>query len=231
MYHFLYLIQTAEDLYTNIYKIGRTEQLPEERFKGYKKESYPLRISLVDDSKLRETELKDLFNIKFKLVRGREYFEGNIENMIYEFNKFCNQKEIINNTLQKSDIMKTNEINQLCRGVTFKDELLNIANKNDLSSNFINLINNQLLSKDLQDILYINEFDTDYFDKNDIFKTTIKDILLNKILDLESKVYLISQYKLKILNKHIKIIITSDIELNDKINIFSGLRDLSVNYV
>ena len=55
MYHFLYLIQTSKDLYTNIYKIGKTTQLPEERFKGYDKESYPLRISLVDNCSERET--------------------------------------------------------------------------------------------------------------------------------------------------------------------------------
>jgi hypothetical protein len=114
MYHFLYLIQTSKDLYTNIYKIGKTTQLPEERFKGYDKESYPLRISLVDNCSERETELILLFNNKFKLNRGREYFEGDIEEMIFEFCNLCNQKEIIKNTLKQFDIMKTNEIIQFC---------------------------------------------------------------------------------------------------------------------
>jgi hypothetical protein len=34
--------------------------------------------------------------------------------MIYEFDNFCNQKEIIINTLKIFDIMKTNEIIKYC---------------------------------------------------------------------------------------------------------------------
>jgi hypothetical protein len=47
MYHFLYLIQSGDDLYTNIYKIGKTIKLPEQRFKGYDLGLYPIRISLL----------------------------------------------------------------------------------------------------------------------------------------------------------------------------------------
>jgi hypothetical protein len=88
MYHFLYLIQSGDDLYTNIYKIGKTTKLPEQRFKGYDKKSYPIRISLVDDCHIRENELIEIFNNKFKLAKGREYFDGNVKDMIDEFSNF-----------------------------------------------------------------------------------------------------------------------------------------------
>lgn len=105
MHNFLYLIQVRRDLQTNIYKIGKTIQLPEERFKGYEKKTYPLRIFTVDNCHKREKELIAIFNNKFRLARGREYFEGNIFDIESEFCKFCRQEDILRKTLINSDIV------------------------------------------------------------------------------------------------------------------------------
>jgi hypothetical protein len=90
MYNYLYLIQDNRDIGSNVYKIGKTTQLPSDRFKGYAKGTYPIRISQVDNCHQREYELIDLFKKRYELYRGREYFEGNLNDMIKEFNNLCN---------------------------------------------------------------------------------------------------------------------------------------------
>lgn len=120
MYHFLYLIQDHRDIGTNIYKIGKTTQLPDQRFKGYINGTYPEYISKVDDCHKRETELIQIFKQKYKLVRGHEYFSGNLNQMIEDFTTFCqkireeknDQKNmIINNITNNNTNNTTNNIN------------------------------------------------------------------------------------------------------------------------
>lgn len=114
MHNFLYLIQVRRDINTDIYKIGKTIQLPEERFKGYEKKTYPLRIFSVDNCHKREKELIAIFNIKFRLARGREYFEGDIFDIESEFCKFCRQEEILKKTLVNSDIINNDKVIKIC---------------------------------------------------------------------------------------------------------------------
>jgi len=155
MYHFLYLIQSGDDLYTNIYKIGKTIKLPEQRFKGYDKGLYPLRISLVDDCHIRENELIEIFNNKFKLAKGREYFEGNVKDMIDEFSKFCDQSEIYdkiqNNKLENGllDIINSNMT------IDKKILMIKILNNNLITENIIEILNSEL-SNDTKILLLIN---------------------------------------------------------------------------
>jgi hypothetical protein len=270
MYHFLYLIQTAEDLYTNIYKIGKTEQLLQDRFNGYDKGSYPIRISLVDDCSKRETELREIFNKKFKLNRGNEFFEGDIEEMIYEFSNLCNQKKIIKNTLQKSDIIETDQITENSRKIKkyknhihfiddeyfyipimdrktknykpFNIDRVNKLNKKELLNTFIAIskqnhitgdftvlldyidVDNKLLNYNLKHILLTNELTNELRNNDEKFKINLQNILLNHSIDIESKVELISKYNLIISYDDVKTIITSDIELDDVINIIVGYR-------
>jgi len=101
MEDYLYLIQTGEDKGTNIYKIGKTVRQPHKRLKGYDKDTKTICIQAVDDCHNRENELKALFNNKFKLARGREYFEGNKKKMEEEFSKFVNQDKIREKRLSK----------------------------------------------------------------------------------------------------------------------------------
>ena len=112
MYNYLYLIQDNQDIGSNVYKIGKTTQSPSDRFKGYSKGTYPIRISQVDDCHIREIELINLFKNKYILFRGREYFNGNLNDMIKEFNNLCdNCNNIIkNNKLIEDELYHNKEI-------------------------------------------------------------------------------------------------------------------------
>lgn len=112
MYNFLYLIQDNCDIGSNIYKIGKTTQAPSDRFKGYSKGTYPIRISQVDNCHLREIELINIFNKNYKLSRGREYFSGILNNMIIDFTNLCNNQT--NNILIKSNTsLRCNKCKQI----------------------------------------------------------------------------------------------------------------------
>ena len=91
MQNILYLIQEVRDLNTNIYKIGKTTRSYVTRINEYPIGTYEIRVAKVDDCKKREIELINIFKNKYKLVRGREYFSGNIKSMIIDFTNFCNQ--------------------------------------------------------------------------------------------------------------------------------------------
>ena len=105
MYNYLYLIQDKKDINLDIYKIGKTTQLPDQRFKGYINGTYPIRISKVDDCHKRENELINIFKNKYKIARGREYFIGNINNIIIDFTNFCNNLLVTDVNTNKEKII------------------------------------------------------------------------------------------------------------------------------
>jgi hypothetical protein len=83
----IYLIQPAELVGTERYKIGCSAKNDLERCKkGYKKGTRFIDIRECDDPFAVEREIKTSFNIKFNLVAGKEYFEGNEIDIKKEFN-------------------------------------------------------------------------------------------------------------------------------------------------
>jgi hypothetical protein len=122
MYNYLYLIQDKNDIGTNIYKIGKTTQLPDKRFKGYVEGSYPLCIFKVDDCDQRENDLKKIFREKYTLERGYEYFKGNINNMIQDFVYLCGQ---VNQIPLNKDSINQQPINNITNNNIFFCELCN----------------------------------------------------------------------------------------------------------
>jgi len=79
----IYLIQPAELVGTNRYKIGCSAKNTLERILSYKKGTRVLSINYSDDYSKIEKILIEEFNKKFKLIAGKEYFEGN-EKDIYK---------------------------------------------------------------------------------------------------------------------------------------------------
>jgi len=80
----IYLIQPAELINTNRYKIGCTKTPNLERcYKGYKKGSRYICIMECIDPLILENKIKEIFNDKFKLIAGNEYYEGD-ENEMYK---------------------------------------------------------------------------------------------------------------------------------------------------
>jgi len=94
----IYLIQPAELVGTERYKIGCSAKNDMERCKkGYKKGTRFMDIRECDDPFAVEREVKTRFNTKFKLIAGKEYFEGNEADIKKEFNdvvsKFTSLKQ------------------------------------------------------------------------------------------------------------------------------------------
>ncbi len=100
----IYLIQPAELVGTNRYKIGCSKKNDLERCKkGYKKGTRFINIQECKEPFVIEQEVKKHFSDKFKLIAGKEYFEGNEDEIKKEFNDI-----ITKFTLLKSDDNDTN---------------------------------------------------------------------------------------------------------------------------
>jgi hypothetical protein len=243
MYNFLYLIQDYNDLGTNIYKIGKTSQDYSSRLKGYPKGTRTFRIIEVDNCEKREIELIKIFNEKFTLYRGREYFTGNITEMINVFTDFCDKfihllelnkpKSInINNTNNNSILIKTKEsINDnICEKCNTKFDTkqhliqhINKKNKCNIETpyqcqfckKYFNY--NSTMNRHINICeLAKNKNITNEKNKNNNLLTTI---IMSKI-ELDHKIILIKNI-IKLDNHIIKDILDSDDNFETKIQLFS----------
>lgn len=143
----VYLIQPEELLLTNRYKIGCSNKKGLSRLSSYKKKTrYICTMECKNPFELEEI-LKKNFNEKYKLIAGKEYFEG-IENEI--FNDFINITQTYNNTIYHahlkekleccSDIVldyvqnKIDEknVDVINSSEQFKDMLISMAYENNL---------------------------------------------------------------------------------------------------
>lgn len=136
----LYLIQPFEYLNTNVYKIGCShKQSPYDRIvSGYKKGTDIYVFTKCENPFQLEDKLKKKFNKYFKLFKGREYFEGNINDMIiifinitYEHKYLYEETKLISNM----EIEINNNIN-IINTLTIQNEKLN--NQISFNRNFIN---------------------------------------------------------------------------------------------
>ena len=71
----VYLIQPEENLETNIYKVGRSDNQSLRRIKSYGKKTEIVSIMWVSDSKSIEKIILDKFKSVFPIAKGREYFD------------------------------------------------------------------------------------------------------------------------------------------------------------
>ncbi len=104
-----YIIYEREFIKTkeNIYKIGKTEQPMLDRFAQYPKGSQLMVQKLVSDCAMVEKEIMEVFDIKFINRRdiGREYYEGDVNEMIKEFDEIT--KKYIQD-IKQIKILETN---------------------------------------------------------------------------------------------------------------------------
>ena len=105
MVSYIYLIQDGGDIGTQIYKIGRTTQHKDwrgiSRMKAYSKGTIIHFIACVSVESVIEIEtvIIDKFKASYKLVRGREWFLGNVDSMIKDV-QFITDKYKQNDMLQ-----------------------------------------------------------------------------------------------------------------------------------
>ncbi len=82
----VYLVQPAELIGTNRYKIGCSAKNDLSRCKnGYKNGTRYITIMECTEPFKIESEIISVFNKKFKLIAGKEYFEGNETDMKTNF--------------------------------------------------------------------------------------------------------------------------------------------------
>ena len=121
----LYLIQPKKYHGTNIYKIGASGKSNFERIRSYSKDStciltigckYPFRI---------EEKILEEYNQKFRLAKGKEYFEGNVLEMRDIFNKHTAGKYI-----DAIDIENV-QTNNIIKNKTIKKDKTNKIDKNN----------------------------------------------------------------------------------------------------
>lgn len=97
----VYLIQPEELLQTNRYKIGCSAKNDLSRVCSYKKNSRYLYIAECINPYTLESNIKSVFNNKYTLIAGKEYFEGDEKNIVNDFVKIVNDynNEIYTNTI------------------------------------------------------------------------------------------------------------------------------------
>ncbi len=90
---YFYIVQEREFLGTNNYKIGKTSNV-ENRMRYYSKNSKLIYSIKVDDQNEVKAILMELFKDKFiqKKEYGREYFEGDINEIIQEAESYLQFK-------------------------------------------------------------------------------------------------------------------------------------------
>jgi hypothetical protein len=138
----IYLIQPAELVGTNRFKIGCSGNTSLDRCRhGYKKGSrYICIMECVKPFALEKNIIKD-FNEKFKLIAGKEYYEGNELSMITLFHKNVmdhrNNDDILNVREERKveEIFKKNTIDTDEHVIIKKIKNIIIENDDEINSN------------------------------------------------------------------------------------------------
>lgn len=98
----IYLLRTREFANTNknIFKIGRTCQRLTDRFRGYPRSTEIWLTRKVTDDIMFENKIIESFDVKFikRSEIGREYYEGDVYEMMNEINEIYSKNEPLNQT-------------------------------------------------------------------------------------------------------------------------------------
>jgi hypothetical protein len=136
----IYLIQPAELVGTNRYKIGCSAKNDLERCtKGYKKGTRFMDIRECEYPFALEREVKTCFNSKFSLIAGKEYFEGNETDIKKEFNDIVSKFTLLKSDDFENNFTSTDQVSKtlLIENDTINKSIINAKNGKD----------NELISK------------------------------------------------------------------------------------
>ena len=202
-YHFIYLLREKQDIddKLNIYKIGKSTQENTRRVKSYPSGSYLYLQIRCNDCHSMETKLINKFKNYFPLVRGREYFKGDIHIMmdiIYSF---------IQTHVYETSYILENDDYKLTSGTLKNDDNENkIIETNDellkknkqLSQKFFEK-ENQIIN--LKRTIHNNEYkDKYYVTLQDSYNWENKYNLLIKSTEKENLYNILRKYLLSFLN-------------------------------
>lgn len=160
-YHFCYLLQEREFVKTkeNVFKPGKTKKGDASRFNNYPKDSILILLIRVYDCDVAEKEILQEFNKKFKqrLDIGREYFEGDIDDIKNEFINIISKKYVM------CFEPKNNKIDNKYKSIILENEKT-IKKQNKIIGEKENIIKKQMsiienLTKKLNNNQIINKGD------------------------------------------------------------------------
>ena len=195
----IYLIQPAELIGTNRYKIGCSSKPNLNRcIRGYKKNSRYLHILECNEPFKLEKEILLIFKQKFKLIAGNEYFEGDEHeicdifiNIVKKFETTYLESTNQNITMNKKNKNKNKNL-----------PLIDYLIENNNTTNPLQIIDFNTFIKLLGNIV---EYDINYkqiIDENKLFNLT--QILINNLIKDKSKenkfIKIITQIILKYIN-------------------------------
>ena len=148
--HYIYLIKTEEYIINKlpIYKFGKTKR-PDKRFKEYgRKVSIILLIAVYDCTRVEDKIIK-LFKSKYIKIKGNEYFQGDINTMIFDVISVCNLYGDLGAIFDDIDSVSDNstEHENLTSDIeTYIFDSVNIANKSNekLHNDFLTYVNKTL---------------------------------------------------------------------------------------
>ena len=162
-YHFIYLLREKQDIEDklNIFKIGKSTQENTRRVKSYQSGSYLYLQIRCNDCHSMETKLINKFKNYFLLVRGREYFKGDIHIMmdiIYSF---------IQTHVYETSYILENDDYKLTSGTLENDDN---GNKiiGTLEINELNVENNNIsdILPSIKELLFLKKENEELLEKN-----------------------------------------------------------------
>lgn len=158
----IYLVQPAELIGTKRYKIGCSKKTTLDRVKnGYKKGTRYLHIAECNEPHKTEGKIKEIFNNKFTLIAGNEYYEGD---------ELIMKQEFINVLSIQNSNTKLNKENK------------EIIIHNNLDQYIRSKLGNQRIDFSVNDLRYI-DYDDNYYEnihnKQRISGKKISEIFMN----------------------------------------------------
>ena len=108
----IYFVQPAELIGTNRYKIGCSAKASIERLKDYRKGTRLILAMECTNPFGLERKIKASFDVKFKLIAGNEFFEGDERIMKEDFLQIFNQREGIG--VKKPTVLNTENYCSVC---------------------------------------------------------------------------------------------------------------------
>lgn len=138
----IYFIQPSELVGTNRYKIGCSNSPKLDRpYNGYRKGTRYISINECVGPLILEQKIKDQFNKLFKLISGKEYFEGDEYLMKYTFMQILEKHAKTNNNVIKLNNSYDDSSDGVTNDIkTFINEYFEFTNKKE----------NYLLLKDIK---------------------------------------------------------------------------------
>jgi hypothetical protein len=128
---YIYLLQDGEDKGTSIYKIGRTVQKGGDsrklsRLQAYNKGTVVYNTWIVDELHVNNIEkmIKDTFTKEYRLVRGSEWFEGDVKVMKKQIDTIIEQVDITDEEhISRRQTALTMRINSIIEKMNVSDEV------------------------------------------------------------------------------------------------------------